>query len=80
VATLQSVTGVLSIGLFLKHFKSRGGLAYKALACHYNRHIVCKFKLRCMSEMTDFCIIKSLGHLDTKYMSKSVDKEMLPEM
>lgn len=43
MAALQSVTGILSNGLFLKHFKSRGGLAYKALACQYNRHIVCKF-------------------------------------
>lgn len=43
MATLQSVTGILSNGLFLKHFKSRDGLAYTALACQYNRHIVCKF-------------------------------------
>jgi len=43
VATLQSVTGILSNGLFLKQYKSRGGLAYKALACQYNRHIVCNF-------------------------------------
>jgi hypothetical protein len=43
VAALQSVTGILSNGVFLKHFKSRGGLAYTTLACQYNRHIVCKF-------------------------------------
>lgn len=43
MATLQSVAGILSNGLFLTHFKSRGGLAYKALACQYNRHIMCKF-------------------------------------
>lgn len=43
MATLQSVTGILSNGLFLKHFKSWGGLAYTALACQYNRHIVFRF-------------------------------------
>lgn len=43
MAALQSVTGILSNGPFLKHFKSRGGLAYKALACQYNRYILCQF-------------------------------------
>jgi len=43
VVTLQSMTGILSNGLCLKHFKSRGGLSYTALACQYNIHIVCKF-------------------------------------
>jgi hypothetical protein len=65
VATLQSVTGILSNGLFLKHFKVGVVWLIKHLHASTTDTVCASFKLRCVSEMIDFCIIKSLGHLDT---------------